>query len=138
MKTKFSIILKIKKDILSKVERELININNAILNKEQEIANLKSQIREMKVPNVSVYRELLSFKDRVSAFQLEIEQEHNILEFMQSSKIDINKRYKLAMIEYEKINHLHLQEIKEQLIKLSKEEQKALDEFGGIIHHRNK
>lgn len=138
MKTKFSIILKIKKDILSKVERELININNAILNKEQEIANLKSQIREMKVPNVSVYREILSFKDRVSAFQLEIEQEHNILEFMQSSKIDINKRYKLAMIEYEKINHLHLQEIKEQLIRLGKEEQKALDEFGGIIYHRNK
>ncbi|RAX54667.1 hypothetical protein CCY99_02575 [Helicobacter sp. 16-1353] len=138
MKTKFSIILKIKKDILNKIERELITINNAIANKEKEIANLKSQLKEMKVPNVSVYQELLSFKNAVSAFQLEIEQENNILELMKSTKIDINKKYKLAMIEYEKINYLHLQEIEWALNRLSREEQKVLDEFGGILHHRNK
>lgn len=137
MKTKFSVILKVKKDILNKIERELIHINNAIASKEKEIATLQAQLRELKMPQVSVYRELMAFKDSIMAFQMEIEQEKNILEFMKSSKIDINKRYKIAMIEYEKINYLHLQIIEERLIKQHKEEQKSLDEFGGILHHRH-
>ena len=135
MTTKFDSILKIKKNIVDKIEQELININNAITLKENEIVLLKEQLHAMKVPNVSVYHELLAFKDATLAFQEEIIQEQNLLEMMYSSKIDINKRYKAAMVEYEKINYLHLEELKTKLDRANKEEQKFIDEVGGILHH---
>lgn len=135
MTTRFDSILKIKKNILDKVEQELIKINNAISIKESEISYLKEQLHAMKAPNVSVYRELLAFKDATFAHQEEIIQEQNMLEMMYASKIDINKRYKEAMIEYEKINYLHLEELKLKLDRLNKEEQKFIDEVGGILYH---
>ena len=135
MTTRFDTILKIKKDTLNRVERELVKINSAISLKENEITLLKEQLSNMKAPNVSVYRELLAFKDSISAFLDEIMQEQNLLEMMYSSRIDINKRYKAAMIEYEKINHLHLEELKLKFDKLKKEEQKSIDEIGGILYH---
>ncbi len=137
MTTKFESILKIKKNILDRIEQELININNYITIKENEIVSLKEQLCAMKVPNVSVYRELLAFKDSTLAFQEEIVQEQNLLEIMYSSRIDINNRYKAAMIEFEKINYLHLEELKLKLDKLNKEEQKFIDEIGGILYHLN-
>ncbi|RDU57871.1 flagellar export protein FliJ [Helicobacter sp. MIT 99-5507] len=138
MTTRFNSILKIKKDILNKIERELIKINQAISLKENEIMLLKEQLNNMKAPNVSVYRELLAFKDSTSAFLNEIIEEQNLLEMMYSSRIDINKRYKIAMIEYEKINYLHTEELKLKIDKLKKEEQKFIDEVGGILYHLKK
>ena len=134
MTTRFNTILKIKKDILNKIERELIKINHLISIKENEIATLKEQLKNMKAPSVSVYRELLAFKDSTLVFLNEIAQEQNLLEMMYSSRIDINKRYKIAMIEYEKINYLHLEELKFKVNKLNKEEQKFIDEIGGILY----
>lgn len=135
MSVKFDVILKIKKDILNKVEQELININKAIALKENEIVFLKEQLNNMKAPNVSVYRELLAFKDATLAFQEEILQEQSLLEMMYSSKVDVNKRYKVAMIEYEKINYLHLEELRVKIERLNREEQKFIDEIGGILYH---
>lgn len=137
MKTKFAVILKIKKDILSRIERELTNINNTILAKENEIENLKIELRNIKIPQVSVYMDFLRYKNHLSAFENEILQQTHLLELMKSSKIDINKRYKVALIEYEKINFLHLQEVKERQKALNQIEQKMLDDISGIMYHRH-
>ena len=136
MKTRFYPILKIKKDILNNIEKELIKINQKISIKENEISMLKEELKNMKAPSVSVYRELLTFKDSAAAFLDEISKEQNLLEMMYSSRIDINKKYKMAMIEYEKINYLHTEELKLRVDKLRKEEQKFIDEVGGILYHQ--
>lgn len=136
MRTKFAVILKVKKDILSKIERELMAINSAIAQKKLDIIALRAQIKDIKIPQISVYRELLRFKDHIAALESAIEAENNLLALMESSKIDISKRYKAALIEYEKVNYLHLQEVEAWRKKLAKQEQKVLDDIAGILYHR--
>lgn len=138
METKFNKILKIHKNLVNKIERELLNINATISQKEEKIENLNNTINKMQIPKVSIYGDFLMFKNKVNLFLSQIQNENNMLDLMKSSRIDINKRYKTALIEYEKINYLHLLEIKEKTNKLKKQEQKTIDEFSGILHHRNK
>ncbi|MDE6885816.1 MAG: flagellar export protein FliJ [Helicobacteraceae bacterium] len=135
MKTKFSGILKLKNDILKKIEREILEVNSLIQAKEQEILALKNSLSSLSPPSGRKYAEFLAFRENLSNIRITIDNENNLLEMFKARKIDILKQYKIAKIEYEKINYLHLEEVKNILKAAKAKEQLELDEFGGILHY---
>lgn len=135
MKTKFSGILKLKNDILKKIEREILEVNSLIQAKEQEILALKNSLSSLFPPSGRKYAEFLAFRENLSNIRITIDNENNLLEMFRARKIDILKQYKIAKIEYEKINYLHLEEVKNILKAAKAKEQLELDEFGGILHY---
>lgn len=130
MKTKFSQILKLKLNIVNKIEFEILQINNEILAKKRDIEALEILISEFSPPQKSdKYSEFLNFKESVNNIRNKILEENNFLSMLESRKIDTLKRFNKAKIEYEKINYLHLQAIQELLKKARRLEILELDEI---------
>ncbi|RDU61709.1 flagellar export protein FliJ [Helicobacter sp. MIT 14-3879] len=137
MKTKFSKILKLKQDILNKIEREILEVNNLISLKKQEILKLNSSINDFTSPKEGkLFSDFLAFRELISNIRYKIKEEQNLLEMLESRKIDTLKRYNTAKIEYEKINYLHLDEVKIMIDKIKRIEQNELDEFGRVLRQK--
>lgn len=133
MKTKFSQILKLKLNIVNKIEFEILQINGEILAKKREIEALELLISEFAPPKKSDrYSEFLNFRESISNIRDKIIEENNFLEMLESRKIDTIKRFNKAKIEYEKINYLHLEEIQNLLKKAKRQEILELDEIANI------
>lgn len=130
MKTKFSQILRLKQNIVNKIEFEIAQVNGEIANKKSEIAELESLIGEFVAPKKNErYSEFLNFRDALSNIRSKIAMERNFLAMMEARKVDILKRFKVAKIEFEKINYLHLQEVQEALKKAQRAEIAELNEI---------
>lgn len=136
MKTKFSKILKLRQDILNKIEKEILEVNALISLKKQEIANLATQIASFSPPKSSTYSVFLAFREMQSNIRYKIQEEQNFLEMLEARKIDTLKKYNNAKMEYEKINYLHTNEVKMIVDKQKRLEQNELDEYGSILRLR--
>lgn len=130
MKTKFSQILRLKQNIVDKIESEIMQVNGEIAEKKRAIAELERLISEFAPPKKSErYSEFLNFRDALSNIRAKIIAESNILAMMEARKVDILKRFKVAKIEFEKINYLHLQEVQIALKKAQRAELIELNEI---------
>lgn len=133
MNTTFSPILKLKLNIVNKIEFEILQINNEILAKKREIEALNLLINDFTPPKKSDrYGDFLNFKENISNIRDKIKEEKNFLEMLESRKIDAIKRFNKAKIEYEKIHYLHLEEIQNMLKKAKRLEILELDEIANI------
>ena len=138
LKTRFSQILKFKLSIVNKIEQEIIQINNLIFSKKQEIEALHKTISEFTPPNTKEYGLFLAFRETFSNIREKINAENNILEMLKSRKIDTLKRFEKAKIEYEKINYLHLEEVQIMFKKAQKREANEQDELAQIKYISHK
>lgn len=130
MKTKFSQILRLKQNIVNKIEFEIMQVNGEIAGKKRAIAELERLISEFVAPKKSErYSEFLNFRDALSNIRAKIAEERNFLAMMEARKVDILKRFKVAKIEFEKINYLHLQEVQAILKKAQRTELIELNEI---------
>lgn len=136
MNTKFSKILKLRQDVLNKIEKEIIEVNALINLKKQEIANLISQIASFSPPKSSTYSVFLAFREMQSNIRYKIQEEQSFLEMLEARKVDTLKKYNKAKVEYEKINYLHTSELKIIIDRQKRLEQKQLDEYGSILRLR--
>lgn len=132
MRTKFSPILKLKKNILNKIEREILEVNALIAAKREEIAHLNAKIAEFSPPEANEYRAFLAYKDILHAFHKQIEAENNFLQMLESRKIDTLKRFNAAKIEHEKVNFLHTEALREILDARKRAEARYLDEIASM------
>ncbi len=132
METRFSQILKFRRSIVDKIELEVMQVNNLIFSKKREIEALHKTIAEFTPPEAQEYMLFLAYRDTLSNIREKINAENNILQMLESRKIDTLKRFKKAQIEYEKINDLHLEEVQIALKKAQKSEAKSQDELAQI------
>lgn len=123
---------------MDKIEQEVMQVNGEILAKKREILDLKKNISEATMPESQEYRAFLAFRDTISNIFQKINDENNILEMLQSRKIDTLKRFKSARIEYEKVNELHLEEVQIALKKAQRRELKNQDELSQIKYIERK
>lgn len=138
METRFSQILRFRRSIMDKIEQEVMQVNNLIFSKKSEIESLHKTIAEFSPPKTQEYRLFLAYRETLSNIREKITAENNILQMLESRKIDTLKRFKKAQIEYEKVNELHLEEVQIALKKAQRRELKNQDELAQIKYIERK
>ena len=138
METRFSQILRFRRSIMDKIEQEVMQVNNLIFSKKSEIEALHKTITEFSPPDAQEYRLFFAYRDTLSNIREKINAENNILQMLESRKIDTLKRFKKAQIEYEKVNELHLEEVQIALKKAQRRELKNQDELAQIKYIERK
>jgi len=134
MKTRYTPLMQVKKNIMQKSERVLQNANTSYA---EALELLKSSIEELEkieTPSHGKISDYLSSKTLLEAQRNLITQNQNALFQAQEVVKNATSQLKLDMIEFEKFNYLELQEMK--LIEKEKklQEAKDLDEIALMIY----
>ncbi len=138
MKTKFSELLKVKKQKVSEIEQKL-----AAKRHEKEVVvlqklQIESEIAAYTLPSQGDFSAMqLAISGRDYLFK-EKEQKENIIKYFNQEINNLNILYKEANIEYEKIKHLHEVEMQKIVEAIAKEESKQMDEIANQLFMRNR
>lgn len=127
--TKFSQILKVKKQALEKIEIDLTKRRNKLSVLKNEINDLIKQISDHEFPKKGNSIELNSNLAILNTYK---NQKQNLSEKINLTNKEImhfEHLYKKAYLDYEKIKYLEEEEIKKFILKAKKQEQIMLDEI---------
>ena len=131
--TRFTDILKVKKQKLSEVERELLDVQNRKRSLELKIEQVDIEVASLKTPDSGDFGLLQVSRE---SFLYLIQQKEALIEKL-SIRIKqiagLKELYKEANIEYEKIAYLDADEIKKEMKRIADEESKELDEIANIL-----
>ncbi len=133
MKTKFSQLVKVKKQKINEIESELLDVENQKQKMHIHIQETLKEITEIKKPSSGNFAELnLSYSYLSNLSNQKKSYEEKILMF--EKQLDgLKELYKEANIEYEKVKHLEDLEIKKQLFELKRKESKDMDEIANLL-----
>jgi hypothetical protein len=137
-KSKFTPLLKLKKQTISAKEQTLMQCNNDITLKQKEIDQNQEDMLNLSLPtqgNFALYSYTQEQKRVITIFAKQLKKEE---EWLKAKKINIQNELKYLEIEYEKFNYLHQNEVDKKIEKLKKEEAKMLDEVAIIGYNRKK
>jgi len=136
MKTKYSQLLKVKKQKVDSIENEIAFLNTKKDSIKKEKEKLEKEIKSLDKPKKGKFDIFLSVSysfDSLFTFKKEKELLLKHTEFELSQK---QNEYKKALVEYEKIKYLEDLEIEKKLDKIKKDEQKLLDEMSVVTYKR--
>ncbi|PAF49113.1 hypothetical protein BKH41_03220 [Helicobacter sp. 12S02232-10] len=138
MKTKFDSLLKLKKQALDKIEREIIKNNYLITAKYQELNTLMVELSEVCIPQVGNYWDFKRTGEikKILIYQMDFIKEE--ISGLRNIAKKLQGFYRAASVEYEKIKYLQENEIKKILGHLKKSEIKNLDEVALMLFTSNK
>lgn len=136
MKTKYSQLLKVKKQRVDTIENEIAFLNSKKRSVEIEIEKLLNEIDSIDKPKEGKFGLFLSASYSFDTlFSLKKEKEL-FLQDMENELAQKRDEYKIALMEYEKIKYLEDLEIEQKLDKIKKDEQKLLDELSVVTYKR--
>ena len=136
MKTKFSPILQIKKLESEKLQNEIVKLQNQKRKREQEYETLKNELKKITPPSKGDIKELNTTFLKLTLQNEAIEQKKQNILFLEEQVKLTELKYKEAMLEYEKVKHLHELEVKKIVDEIKKQEAKELDEIGTLLFSR--
>ncbi|QKF91522.1 flagellar export protein FliJ [Campylobacter sp. CCUG 57310] len=134
MKSKFSQIVKVKKQNLDKISMRLARSRAETVMIEGFIAEANEQIASIKLPQSGQISQMKSSLELLNLARKEKEILTQRLELTKKSIMHYEHQYKNANLEYEKIKYLESEDFKSQIAKIKRAEQNMLDEFGSIRH----
>jgi len=136
MKSRYSSLVSIKKNILQSKERALQKANAALQNAKDALERSYKELEEIETPQGGRINELLCTRRLFEAQRSLIRHNEEWVSFAKSELEIFKERLQSSMREYEKFNYLEHKEIEEKL-KLAKiKEAKELDEVALIAHAR--
>lgn len=127
--TKFTQIVKIKKQALEKIEINLTKSRNKLSMLKNELNDLLDQISNHKFPKKGSSIEINS---NLAIIKIYNDQKNDLSEKINLTNKEImhfEHLYKNAYLDYEKIKYLEEEEIKKIILKAKKQEQLMLDEI---------
>ncbi len=133
MKTKFSEILKLKKEKISEVERSILEERNKKFVLLEKNKNLELEILKIDQPLEGTFSQIQLSKFHATTFRRAINQNIHAITFIDKKIIDLNQLYKDRKIDFEKINYLHNEEIIKYKKAVALQESKDLDEIANIL-----
>ncbi len=133
MKTKFSEILKLKKEKISEVERFILKERNEKFLLLEKNKNLELEILKIDQPLEGNFSQMQLSKFHATTFKRAINQNLYAITFIDKKIIDLNQLYKERKIDFEKINYLHNEEIIKYKKAVALQESKDLDEIANIL-----
>ncbi|MDD5399590.1 MAG: flagellar export protein FliJ [Sulfurimonas sp.] len=136
MKTRFSSLVKLKKNSMQKSEEMLqkanINLNSASTALESSHLSLK----ELESPKSGTVGEMLASRVLFHSQMETINHNKEWVGFATNQVVQAKKQLKLDMMEHEKFQYLEFEEIKEELKKRKLKEAKDLDEIALMTYTR--
>ena len=136
MKTKYSPLVQVKKNIMQKSERVLQSANAKLYRLQDELKSSIVALDSIVTPSSGKISEFLSSKTLLESQRLLIQQKEALLFSVQEEMKEAKAQLKVDMIEYEKFNYLDLQERKEFEERKKREEAKELDEVALLIYSK--
>lgn len=134
MKTRYTSLVSVKKNIMQKSERVLQTKNSMLHNAQEALQKSIKTLKEIQPPQQGRVSDFLSNRALLDSQRLLIKHNEEWLAFAQKEVEAAKEQLKRDMIEYEKYQYLEFQEIealkKQQKIKEAKE----LDEIALITH----
>ena len=136
MKTRYSSLVNVKKNIMQKSEQVLqsanANLNSALLALETSLAELSG----LHTPESGQISDFLSYRTLLDSQRVVIKHNQDWVAFARNEINQAKEQLKLDTIEFEKFNYLELQEIKEIMHKRKLEEAKELDEIALMTYDK--
>lgn len=128
MKTRFSPLVKLKKNTMQKSE-QVVQRANADLNSAATALEISYQsIQEITPPQSGSMKEFLASRSLLSSGRGVIRHNQEWLNYAKNQVKQAKEKLKLDMIEHEKFKYLELQEINKEMKKIKLQEMKDLDE----------
>lgn len=138
MKSKFTQIVNIKKRNLDKIELNLARTRNEAAMIEGFIAQAAEQISKFEMPSSGSTIDLRGSLELLGAMRREKNLLTERLKLMKKNITHLERQYKAANLEYEKMKYLQTQDFSAQIEKIKKAEAAALDEFATMNFTRQK
>ena len=126
MKSKFTSVVRVKKQEMDKVEAKLVVARLNVRNAEEKIALLRAKLNEFSLPKSGELRENLEL---INIARAELSACKENLEIAKKEVLHYEHKYKNANLEYEKMKYLEKEEFKKEIKRIQKAEALALDEF---------
>lgn len=136
MKTRYTPLLKVKKNELDRCERELQRANQTLNDARSSLQEAYSLLATLELPKSGTIQEMLSARIFVSTQREIVEERKQWLAFASEQVVFAVEKLKVSNVEYEKFKYLDVQEIK-KLVKLrTLKETKDLDEVALMTYNR--
>jgi len=138
MSTKFTKLVKIKKDAVKQIENVIQKIHYDISVNEEEKQNSIDALNRLSAPSKGSFQDFLSFeaqKEAIKQHILRIIAEKKVLDDLLSTQ---QSRHKLAMMEHEKMLYLENKEIADILKEVKRKERIDMDEISNILYTNKK
>ncbi|MFA5234109.1 MAG: flagellar export protein FliJ [Sulfurimonas sp.] len=129
MKTRFSPLVKIKKNSMQNSEQVLQKANSNLNSATMALELSYNSLKDVEPPSSGTMSEMLASRTLLSAQRELISHNKKWVTFAANQVNQAKQQLKLDMIEHEKFQYLELQEIKQELQKRKLKEAKELDEI---------
>jgi flagellar export protein FliJ len=129
VKTRFSPLVKIKKNSMQNSEQVLQKANSNLNSATMALELSYNSLKDVEPPRSGTMSEMLASRTLLSSQRELISHNKRWVTFATSQVNEAKKQLKLDMIEHEKFQYLELQEIKQELQKRKLKEAKELDEI---------
>lgn len=129
MKSKFTQIVKVKKQNLDKIAAKLAKTRSEVSAIENFIHETNLQIAAFKLPSSGEFAQLKGSLEFLNLIRREKDILSQRLELVKKSVMHFEHQYKNANLEYEKMKYLENEDFKKELDRIKKLERNAIDEF---------
>ena len=129
MKSKFTSVVRVKKQEMDKVEAKLVVARLNVRSAEENLVLLRTRLNEFSLPKNGNIDELRQNLELISIARQELSACKERLEIAKKEVLHYEHKYKNANLEYEKMRYLEKQEFKREIKRIQKAEALALDEF---------
>lgn len=136
MKTRFSPLVKLKKNSMQKSEQFLQKANANLLNANSALENSYTFLKDIEAPKSGTIKEMLASRTLLNSQREVINHNKGWVNFAANQVQEAKKQLKLDMIEHEKFQYLELQEIKIEIKNRKVKEAKDLDEVALMTYMR--
>ena len=138
MKTRYSALVSVKKNIMQRSELALGVANANLKSALEALENSYKELSKIVTPSSGNMPEFLSSRMLLDAQRELIEHNEEWVQFAQQEIAEAKERLKLDTLEYEKFNYLELQEVESELRKQKRLESKDLDEVALMTYDKKR
>lgn len=129
MRTRFSPLVRIKKNAMDKCEQDLRQANEAVHNAEQAIELAYNELNTTGIPDSGPVSQLLQARMKLTAQRTIINQKRQWLQYARTQAKKAREALKASVIEYEKFKYLEAEQVKAILKKQKRKLDNELDEI---------
>jgi flagellar export protein FliJ len=129
MKTRFSPLVKIKKDMMQKCERELQQVHHALQIARQKLETAYRDLDAAASPSEGEISDFLQSRVIITAQRRIVDDCRHSVASEESRLATAQAALREAMVEFEKFEYLEAEQIKKILLERERRQQRELDEI---------
>ncbi|MEA3374100.1 MAG: flagellar export protein FliJ [Campylobacterota bacterium] len=129
MKTRFTPLIKVKKEMMDRCERDLQKANQAVHNAQSALDDAYRELDNAQTPESGSMTQFKNSRMLITAQREIIKEKQEWLAFALKQVESAKQALKTAMIDYEKFKYLEAEQIKKVLLEQRRKEQRELDEI---------